>query len=198
MANPWKEPSNVIKDIQGLEKTFDSWFTLWIECWINAFISQKYCEAVNYCQATKLWASKAPAQKIWSIYSANNFICFFSTNILHRMLNAIKIQHDRPRMVAPRCLWYLVHYCCNSNFHVHQKASLSPTKPCDVTERKILWFKSHSTCFTLDMVWLDQLWKWDQITAINSTPAMIDALMRVENIAMCTIVHCRRLHTVAD
>ena len=96
----------------------------------------KYCEAVNYCQATKLWASKAPAQKIWSIYSANNFICFFSTNILHRMLNAIKIQHDRPRMVAPRCLWYLVHYCCNSNFHVHQKASLSPTKPCDVTERK--------------------------------------------------------------
>ena len=61
---------------------------------------------------------------------------FFSTNILHRMLNAIKIQHDRPRMVAPRCLWYLVHYCCNSNFHVHQKASLSPTKPCDVTERK--------------------------------------------------------------
>ena len=61
---------------------------------------------------------------------------FFPTNILHRMLNAIKIQHDRPRMVAPRCLWYLVHYCCNSNFHVHQKASLSPTKPCDVAERK--------------------------------------------------------------
>ena len=65
-------------------------------------------------------------------------------------------------------------------------------------KEKILWFKSYSTCFTLDMVWLDQLWKWDQITAINSTPAMIDALMRVENIAMCTIVHCRRLHTVAD